>query len=100
MALMLISLWKLYKKAGKSIVPFYNVYVMFNIVGQSGWRMFTLLIPFYNIYVAIKLYIDFAKVFGKSAGYAIGMIFLPFIFFPILAFGDSEYTAPAVVETA
>ena len=62
--------------------------------------MFTLLIPFYNIYVAIKLYIDFAKKIGKSAGYGIGMLFLPWVFFPILAFGDSEYTAPTVVAAA
>jgi hypothetical protein len=26
-------------------------------------------------------------------GFAIGLIFLPFIFYPILAFGDATYTA-------
>jgi hypothetical protein len=38
-----------------------------------------------------------AERFGKSVGYAIGMIILPVIFYPLLGFGDAEYQpAPAV----
>lgn len=40
-----------------------------------------------NIIVSIRI----ANAFGKGAGFAVGLIFLPFIFFPILAFGDAEY---------
>jgi hypothetical protein len=32
-----------------------------------------------------------AESFGKGAGYAVGMILLPFIFYPMLAFGDAQY---------
>ena len=32
-----------------------------------------------------------ARNFDKDAGYAIGLIFLPFIFYPILGLGDAEY---------
>ena len=35
-----------------------------------------------------------AKSFGKGVGYTLGMIFLPFIFFPMLAFGDAKYQGP------
>jgi hypothetical protein len=33
----------------------------------------------------------FAKAFGKSGGFAAGLIFLGIIFFPILGFGSSQY---------
>jgi hypothetical protein len=36
--------------------------------------------------------IDIARNFGRSGWFAAGLIFLPIIFFPILAFGDSVYT--------
>jgi hypothetical protein len=31
--------------------------------------------------------------FGKGVGFVVGMIFLPFIFYPILGFGPAEYQA-------
>jgi len=44
----------------------------------------------------IMLTLDLAKSFGKEIGYAIGMIILPFIFYPMLAFGSATYRGPAV----
>jgi hypothetical protein len=41
--------------------------------------------------VAIINSFDLAKAFGRGAGFAIGMILLPLIFLPILAFGNSKY---------
>jgi hypothetical protein len=38
--------------------------------------------------------------FGKGVGFAIGMIFLPFIFWPILAFGSSQYQGAAAPAMA
>jgi hypothetical protein len=32
-----------------------------------------------------------ARNFGKSGAFVVGMIFLPFIFFPILGFGSATY---------
>lgn len=29
--------------------------------------------------------------FGKDSGFTVGLIFLPFIFYPILGFGDAQY---------
>jgi hypothetical protein len=49
------------------------------------------LIPFANLSVAILIYIELAKKFGKEIGFAIGMILLPIVFFPILGFGSAEY---------
>ena len=39
----------------------------------------------------IILCLDVAKRFGKGGGFAVGLILLPFIFFPILGFGSAQY---------
>jgi len=96
--LMIVSMWKVYQKAGRegweSIVPFYNTWVMAEIAGKPGWWMFLIFIPFVGLIIAIYLVYLFAKSFGKGVGYTLGMIFLPFIFFPMLAFGDATYQGP------
>ena len=66
----IVACWLLFKKAGKpgwaSIVPFYNVYTLFEITWGSGWRFLMLLIPIYNIVLGIQTCIKLAKAFGKS----------------------------------
>ncbi len=92
--LQIISMWKIYKKAGKpgwaSIIPIYNMIVLFEIVGRKWWTLFLLMIPFYNIYLIIMINIELAKKFGKSSGFGIGLTFIPVIFYPILAFGKKN----------
>ena len=95
---MIASLWKVFTKAGQpgwtAIIPIYNVFVMLQIIGKPWWWLIGFLIPFVNFIVMILVAVELAKVFGKGIGFAIGLIFLPFIFYPILAFGDATYTAP------
>ena len=92
--LIIVSLWKIFKKAGKpgwaSIIPIYNIYVICQIAEKKCWNILLLLIPIANIYAMIVLYNGLAKKFGKSGGFVVGMILLPIIFFPILAFSGSE----------
>jgi len=92
---MLITLWKVYVKAGKpgwaSLIPFYNIIVMLEIVGKPWWYLLLMFIPVVNIVISIMVTLDTAKVFGKGSGFGIGLIFLPFIFYPILAFGEAKY---------
>ena len=91
--LSLAASWLIFKKMGRQgwegIIPLYNTYVLCQELYGNGWKFLCLLIPLYNIYFAIKLYIDWAHAFGKSTGFAIGMLFLPFIFQLILAFDPS-----------
>ena len=93
--LIIISLWKIFVKAGKpgwaAIIPIYNLIVILEIAGKPLWWFILLLIPFVNFIVLIIVYIAFARNFGKGVGFAIGMLILPFIFFPMLAFGDAQY---------
>ena len=101
-ALIVVANWKIFTKAGKpgwaSIIPFYNLYVLFEIAGMNGWLFLLLCLPIVNIVMMIMLYINLAKAFGKGTGFMIGLIFLPNIFTLILAFGSSQYqgTQPAV----
>lgn len=37
------------------------------------------------------IFINLAKRFGKSTGFGVGMVLLPIVFIPILAFGKDEY---------
>ncbi len=98
--LFIASLWKIFTKAGKpgwaAIVPIYNIIVLLEVVGRPLWWIVLLIIPCVNIVAGIMITLDLAKSFGKEIGFAIGMIILPFIFYPMLAFGSATYRGPAV----
>ena len=89
------SNWKIYKKAGKkgwaSIVPIYNVIVLLEIVKKPHWWIIMFIIPFVNIIFAIRIINLLAKRFEKDEDFTIGLIFLPFIFYPILGLSKLEY---------
>ena len=91
----ILAMWKVFQKAGEpgwaAIVPIYNTYVLFKITWGSGWFFLLLLIPIVNIVILIITYVKMARVFGRSGGFAVGLIFLNLIFMLILAFGDAQY---------
>lgn len=93
------AVWKIFSKAGQpgwaAIIPIYNLYVFLKITGHSAWWILLLCIPVVNIVLGIILYIDLARVFGRSTGFGIGLLFLSPIFIPILGFGDSRYQGPS-----
>ena len=60
-----------------------------------GWWLLLFLIPFVNFVIAIIVTVDISKRFGKGVGFAIGMVLLPFIFWPILGFGSAQYQGGA-----
>jgi hypothetical protein len=99
---LIISQWKIYEKAGKpgwaAIVPVYNQMVLAEIGGKPDvWGLLPL-IPYVGIIWSVWLINRMAKSFGKDVGFTLGLIFLPLIFYPILAFGDSEYVGHPDLE--
>ena len=92
---LIICQWKIYEKAGKpgwaSIIPIYNIVVLLEIVKKPIWWLVLLMIPLVNVVIAILIMIELAKVFGKDGGFTVGLILLPYVFYPILAFGDAKY---------
>jgi hypothetical protein len=96
--LMIAAMWKIFAKAGQpgwaAIIPIVNLFFLCKVAGRPAWWIVLWFICAPVVYII--LCIDVAKRFGKGAGFGVGMIFLPFIFFPILGFGSAQYQgAPA-----
>ena len=85
--IVIAGMWKTFEKAGQPgwgcIIPIYNIYLMTKIAAKPAWWVIMFFIPLVNIVFAIMLYNEIAKKFG--------LILLPFVFFPILGFGDYTY---------
>jgi len=92
------GMWKTFAKADKpgwaAIVPIYNVYVMIQIGDNEWWWLLLLLVPIVNIYAQYKIFKGVSEAFGEGLGITLGLFFLPFVFFPILGFGEFEYVGP------
>jgi len=98
--LMLASYWKVFTKAGKPgwaiLIPIYNIIVMLEIGGKPWWWLLLIMfVPIANVVMAIWMINMISLSFGKSTGFTIGLLLLPIIFWPILAFGDATYQGPA-----
>ena len=93
---LLASLWKIFAKAGEpgwsGIIPIYNMIILAKIAEKPLWWGALVLIPGAGIVFQIWLWNRTVKRFGKSEGFTVGVILLPFIFLPILGFGSASYT--------
>lgn len=100
--LIIISFWKIFKKAGKpgwaSIIPIYNIIILLEIIGKPWWWLLLLLIPGVNIIFGIWMLNLLSISFGKTEGFTVGLVLLPFIFLPILGFGEDVYKGPAGIK--
>lgn len=111
--------WKVFKKAGNNgwaaFIPIYNSYVACQVAGvNTMWVWISLVAPIVtaiitplafistivSLYFNVILSISMARSFGKSDGYAVGLILLGPIFYLILGFGDSKYLGPRPMNDA
>ncbi len=95
----IICQWKIYSKAGKpgwaAIVPIYGTIVLLEIVNKPVWWFLLLFIPLVNVIIAIIVVHRLSLAFGKDVGFTILLLLLPIVGYPMLAFGDAQYTKPA-----
>jgi len=94
--LMIAGWWGIFSKAGQpgwaAIIPIYNIYIMTQVAKKPGWWVaMILLVPVANIIFLIMTWHNIALNYGKTAGFTVGMIFLSFIFIPILGLGSAKY---------
>ena len=91
----IFSMSKVYKKANRSgiapWIPIYNIYLLVEIANLPMSYFLLSLIPIVNLYALYKINVSVATLFKKSHAFGVGLFLLPFIFYPILAFSDSEY---------
>jgi hypothetical protein len=94
----IVAVWKIFEKAGKpgwkSIIPVYNLIVIFDILGKPWWWILFLLIPGLHIIIPIWMIILLGERFGKSDLFIIALQLFGFIMIPILAFSDAKYIPP------
>jgi hypothetical protein len=89
------SYWKLFEKAEQpgwaAIVPFYNLIVLMKIIDKPWWWALLCVIPYLGIVWVIWSNNLLVKRFGKTEAFTVGVVFLPPVFLPILAFGNTYY---------
>jgi Family of unknown function (DUF5684) len=93
--LLIAAMWKVFTKAGQpgwaAIIPIYNAIVLLKIAGKPTWWLILYFIPLVGLIMMIITYVGLAERFGKGGGFAVGLVLLGFIFFPILGFGSAQY---------
>lgn len=111
------GLWQTFKKAGRpgwaGIVPIYQTWVLAEIGDRPGWwgliaalgggqfsssanqthseRIFWLAVFLISLVFNALICLRVAQKFDKSTWFALLLVFLPFIGFPILGFGSAQY---------
>lgn len=109
----IVGQWKMFKKAGKegyiALIPVYSSIVEMQMAGlpltywfiNYGTILFSCIpiiggfigMIFAYVFLFIKN-INLAKSFGKGAGFGVLMVFFPYVVYPILGFGKTEYIGP------
>lgn len=93
--IIIVSIWKVFEKAEVPgwavLVPFYNRVKMLEITNEPFWWIFLSLVPVVNIFIWVIVTNRVSRAFGKGGWFTVGLILLPFIFYPILAFGSAKY---------
>lgn len=94
--IVLISMFQIFRKAGKpgwaSLVPIYNIFVLFQICEIPWTNFFWGFVPLLGpIILWVLIVMNLSRVFGKSKEFGTLMIFVPFICFPMIAFQTAEY---------
>ena len=111
--LTLVGQWKMFKKAGKegyvALIPVYSTIVEMQMAGLPLYywfinygTIFFSCIPFVGAFIGmifsyVFLFIkniNLAKSFGKGAGFGVLMVFFPYVVYPMLGFGKTEYIGP------
>lgn len=94
----IIGMWRIFNKANKPgwsvLIPIYNAVTLTEIIGKPGWWALLMYIPYLNVIWIIWGLNLLVKSFGKTEAFTVGVIFLGFIFVPILGFDNSKYIGP------
>jgi phage FluMu protein Com len=96
------GLWQMYLKAGEPgwscLVPVYQLMVLARVAGKPAWWGLLLYVPVVQLVIWVLISLELAKRFDRGTDTAIGLIFLPPVFFCILGFGDAEYQEEPVAK--
>ena len=121
-SIVIISMYKLFKKENikgyYALIPGLNLWMLFKISGLKGYLsiivlsslllmivlisnsliQFALIPLLVIIGMAILLFIKLSITYNKNLSYSIGLLLLPLLFFPILAFDSNKNDYIEIVE--
>jgi len=90
-----IGEWTAASKAGQfgllACIPFVQLFIFSIMAGKPPWWGLLLLVPVINLVLIIIVMHGISKRFGCGIGTTLGLIFFPFIFWPILGLGGATY---------
>ncbi len=93
--LVMIGGKNLFKKASKkestAFYPVVNLFTLLDITETSTFLGILFFVPIVNVIVLSILFYRLGSSFNTSLSYKIGLVVLPIIFYPMLAFGDKAY---------
>ncbi len=99
---LVLGRWKVYEKAGLpgwgAVVPIYNTILLLKVARRPLWWLLLYVIPLINLIPLVLVPLGIARNFDKTGRFATGLIFLGFIFYPILGFGPSQYQRSTYVR--
>lgn len=111
---LIISTWKLFKRDNKpgyyALIPGFNLWMLFKLSGLKGYLSLIIIASFISMLFLIGnllfgyalipliiiigmcalLFVKLSITYNKNISYSFGLLFLPLIFFPILAFDTSS----------
>jgi len=102
-----VCLWKMFVKAGyegwRAIIPFYNMYTLFEIVTGNGWYFLIMLlsgVPYIGLLLPILLGYLVGKAYGRTKIFSLVLCgVLPVIGYAMIAFGDAQYVGAQDIRT-
>ena len=92
----LAGMWKTASKAGQvgilACIPIVQIFIAMLIAKKPLWWVLLCLVPIVNFIVLLIVVHEISKRFGRGIGTTIGLVCLPFVFWPILGFGSAQYS--------
>ena len=101
----ILSLAIIFKKIGHkplyAFIPVYNVMKLLEILNMPKWMVLLMFVPFVNVigivYLTILIGYKLGSLCRKSFFMKVGLMILPILFYPILAFTDIELEERLIV---
>jgi hypothetical protein len=69
-------------------IPIAQFIPLLQVAGMAAWMLILFFIPFVNFIIGIMMWAKICSARGKSALLVIGVILLPIVFIPYLAFSE------------
>jgi hypothetical protein len=99
-----VGMYKTFAKMGYddawwAFIPILNILFMLKVAEKPMWWIVLCFIPivgsFVALYVAWLVSSKVAKAYNKGTGFAVGLLLLGFVFYPMLGFGSEQPSTAA-----